>query len=319
MPTYSYNDAHLVLAEADSLQALNVMDLLSLRGLKNIVVCRNWEQLLVAMTPRDASAPTVDVLICDVDLPGIDFYGFVQDVRHGRLGANPFVIMIATAQPADAADVTRVLNCGVDDLLIKPMTADLLVRRIGAFVEGRGAFAVTESYIGPDRRGDRRDEGLAGDASIQVPNTLHSKLVNNIRGAELRAHLDAARKDVASKKTETNLKTIAGMIRRIRQQNVEEVRIGELRRGLQVLAEKCDKVAKEFADGDTIATAEIALRIAKLGRKVEAGPGRPGSRELDLLDRLAEALLASFSAPAAAAEVTRRIVGSVDSFLGSAG
>ncbi len=313
--TYSYKDAHLVLGEADSLQALNIIDLLSLRGLKNVIVCRNWEQLLNAVAPREGVAPMIDVLVCDVDLPGIDFHQMVQDIRHGRLGGNPFLILIATAQPVVAADVSRVLASGVDDLLIKPIAAEMLVRRLAAFVEGRDPFAITDSYVGPDRRGNRRDQGLGGDASMEVPNTLHSKLVKNIKGTELRAHLDAARKDMASKKTETNLKTIAGMVKRVRQQNVDEVRLGEIRRGLQILADKSDKVSKEFAEARAMATADISARIAQLARKTESGPGRPSLRELDLLEQLSEALLVSFSAPASAAEVARHIVTTVDTFL----
>ncbi len=307
----------MVLGEADRVQALNVIDLLGLRGLKNIVVARDSEQLREAIQPRDAVAPMVDILVCDMDLPGIDLPRTVQDIRHGRLGVNPFLILIATVPPighGSHADVRRVLASGVDDLLVKPIPGETLVKRLAAFIEGRDLFAVTDLYVGPDRHGARPDEGLGGDASMQVPNTLRSKLVKNMRGSEIRAHLEAARKDVASKKTETNVRTIVAMIKRIRH-NIDEARIGEIRRGLQVLADKSDKVAIEFFEARISAAAEISVQIARLSRKFEAAPDRPGMRELGLLEQLADALLISFSASGSASEVSRRILTAVDDLL----
>jgi DNA-binding response OmpR family regulator len=179
----------MVLGEPDPLLSRNISDALGARGLKDLAICRDADQLKQAMVPM------VDVVMCDVDLPGIDFCETAQDIRKNRNGSNPFTVLIATARPSAQADVNKVIKSGIDDFLVKPMTADLVMRRVGAFAEGRKPFVVTDSYIGPSRRTKRREDG-SDDDLIQVPNTLRSRVVDNARISELRNILSAALGDV---------------------------------------------------------------------------------------------------------------------------
>lgn len=179
MAVYSYKDAQMVLGEPDPLFSRNISDALSARGLKDLAICRDANSL------RQAMAPMIDLVLCDVDLPGMDFCETAQEIRQSVLGVNPFAIVIATARPSAQADVGRVIKSGIDDFLIKPMTADLVVRRVGGFADGRKPFVVTKSYIGPSRRAKRREDG-SDDDLIQVPNTLRSRLVDNARLVQLR-------------------------------------------------------------------------------------------------------------------------------------
>ncbi len=308
MAVYSYKDAQMVLGEPDPTFSRNISDALGAQGLSELAICRDANSL------RRAMVPMIDLVLCDVDLPGIDFYETAQEIRQSVLGANPFAIMIATARPSAQADVGKVIKSGIDDFLIKPMTAELVVRRVGGFAEGRKPFVVTEAYIGPSRRTKRRDDG-SDDDLIQVPNTLRSRLVDNARLAQLREILNAALVDVENKKIETRLRALVRLTQKLLAQQAELSVAGELRRTLDLLAEKADEVVLEHKDTKTKHVAEIAERIGKLARRISAGSGRPSHIEVTLLAKLSDAVVSSFTASVAAVQISSTITGMVDKFL----
>ena len=308
MAMYSYKGAQMVLGEPDPLFSRNISDALGARGLKDLAICRDADSL------RQAMVPMIDLVLCDVDLPGMDFCETTQEIRQSALGSNPFAIVIATARPSAQADVGRVIKSGIDDFLIKPMTADLVVRRVGGFTDGRKPFVVTESYIGPSRRAKRREDG-SDDDMIEVPNTLRSKLIDSARLTQLREIIDAALTDVETKKNETRLRAVVRLTQKLLGQQAEHSRAGEMRRTLDLLAEKADEVVAEHKDSETAHVADIAARIGKLARRISAGSGRPGSVEISLLAKLSDAVVGSFTASAAAAQISKTIAGMVDKFL----
>jgi DNA-binding response OmpR family regulator len=309
MTAFSYKGAQMVLGEPDPLFSRNISDALGARGLKDLAICRDADSL------RQAMVPMIDLVLCDVDLPGMDFCETTQEIRQSALGANPFAIVIATARPSAQADVGRVIKSGIDDFLIKPMTADLVMRRVGSFADGRKPFVVTNSYIGPSRRAKRREDG-SDDDLIEVPNTLRSKMVDSTHLSQLRGIIDAAVNAVASKKNETRLKAVVRLTQKLLAQQAEHSRAGEMRRTLDLLAEKADEVVADHRDSATAHVAEIAARIGKLARRISAGSGRPGNVEVSLLARLSDAVVSSFTASAAAVQIAHAIAGMVDKYLG---
>jgi DNA-binding response OmpR family regulator len=308
MTMFSYKGAQMVLWEPDPLFSRNISDALGARGLKDLAICRDADSL------RQAMVPMIDLVLCDVDLPGMDFCETTQEIRQSALGSNPFAIVIATARPSAQADVGRVIKSGIDDFLIKPMTADLVVRRVGSFTDGRKPFVITESYIGPSRRAKRREDG-SDDDMIEVPNTLRSKMIDNVRLTQLREILDAALNDVENKKNETRLRAVVRLTQKLLAQQAEHSRAGEMRRTLDLLAEKADEVVTEHKNSDTAHVADIAERIGKLARRISAGSGRPGNVEVSLLAKLSDAVVGSFTASTAAAQISKTIAGMVDKFL----
>ena len=309
MSSFTYKGAQMVLGEPDPLFSRSLSDALGARGLKDLAICRDADSL------RQAMAPMIDLVLCDVDLPGMDFVETTQEIRQSALGANPFAIVIATARPSAQADVGKVIKSGIDDFLIKPMTADLVMRRVGSFAGGRKPFVVTNSYVGPSRRAKRREDG-SDDDMIEVPNTLRGKLVDNLQLEELRAIIDSALSSVEGKKNETRLKAVVRLTQKLLAQQAEHSRAGEMRRTLDLLAEKADEVVSDHRDSATSHVAELAERIGKLARRISAGTGRPGNVEVSLLAKLSDAVVSSFTASAAAAQISFAIAGIVDKYLG---
>ena len=102
----------------------------------------------------------------------------IRDIRHRREAINPFVVVMAITWRLDNRDAPAVMSSGADDILIRPLSFELMRARIANLVHCRKPFVATAAYIGPDRRSDDRhksDEvGL-----LRVPNTLERKAKQN--------------------------------------------------------------------------------------------------------------------------------------------
>lgn len=316
MATFTYKDVRLVLGEADSVFSGNIIDAMSSRGIRDPSICRSAEALLaqIGTTP-------IDLMLCDVDLPGLDFCSLVQDIRHGRVGKSRFGILIATARPSTSVDLNRVMKSGIDYIVLKPMTADQVVRRLDGFTRGRKPFVVTETFIGPNRRAARRDDGSDDDLT-PVPNTLRVKVVFNDRLPALGQLLQLGQSRLDRKKSETRLKAVTRLARRLvdlhKQANLAgpQVASGEWRRTLALLVEKADEITLEHkgtSARDHIA--EIGARIGQLARRWTEAAERPPAVEVVLVAQLSDALVGAFAENEDVPEIAREIASVVDSFL----
>ncbi|MGE4219327.1 MAG: response regulator [Alphaproteobacteria bacterium] len=136
----------------------------------------------------DLRAHMPDLVIMDADFRGGDVIGLVQDIRHRRIGHNPFVAIILTAWHPDEQRVRELLVSGVDGLLVMPVSMDKVLDRVAEIAFNRKPFIVTGDYLGPERRrGDRASEL----PQVEVPNTLLMKA----SGKEVSAHLLSAEID----------------------------------------------------------------------------------------------------------------------------
>src|SRR5579871_3730200 len=108
----------MVVAEQDTVFAGNILDALHTRGIREPAICRSAEAL------ANAISASPDLVLCDVDLPGLDFCTMAQEIRQGRASRNPFAVLIATARPSTGTDLARVMRSGIDYIVLKPMTAD---------------------------------------------------------------------------------------------------------------------------------------------------------------------------------------------------
>lgn len=302
----------MVLGEPDPIFSTNIVDALSSRGIRDPAICRGFELLVAAL------AQPVDLLLCDVDLPGLDFCAMAQDIRHGRLGNNPFTVLIATARPSTMIDLGKVFVSGIDYIVIKPMTADLVVRRVDGFTKNRKPFVVTEDFIGPNRRTKRRNDGSDDDIT-PVPNTLRVKVLHNDRVALMPKLLEAGLERLGKKKAEVQVKAIGRLTRRLYQlHQLPAYRddMAEWSRVLALLAEKSDVVvAAHKGLPDTDHAAEIAARIGVLARRWAGAAERPPDVEVMLIAQLSDALAGAFAQTADVPEIARQIAAVVDNFL----
>jgi hypothetical protein len=109
-------------------------------------------------------------------------------VRQGTEGHNPFIVIIATAWEKNAALISRAVDSGADDLLLRPFSTALLQARIETHIQRRKGFVVTASYIGPDRR---RDTSRPSNVELfEPPNSLRMKTKERLTPDEIALRLE---------------------------------------------------------------------------------------------------------------------------------
>jgi serine/threonine-protein kinase PpkA len=134
-----------------------------------------------------------DVVVCDVDMPGMSGFEVLGEVRGDAATASlPFVLLTALS---DHDSVRRGLRLGADDFLCKPVRAPDLVEAVGVALDKRRRMsAVVSAHALPERQELRKryaakleggelrvmdEAGLAGMTGRRVTQTM---LFSDIRG-----------------------------------------------------------------------------------------------------------------------------------------
>jgi len=183
LPTASYNFTHVDVALLGFGQGTrqSIRDVLLSNGIRRLHDASNIEQmrrLVVGVEP--------DLLLFQVDRDPDGVYQLVTDIRHGRLGSNPYVVIFGFTWRAEKGLVSVAINAGVDDIITMPISIQMVFDRIDNIIRQRKNFVVTSEYIGPDRRQDSRPIA-DDDTSFAVPNVLKLKAEND-RSVEVDLH-----------------------------------------------------------------------------------------------------------------------------------
>ncbi len=316
MVAYALENAHIVIGDRDPKGARAMSEALMGRGVREVAVCSDAEGL------RQALAPMVDMVICDVDLPGLDIRSAAQRIRRRTVAGNPFAILIATARPSSTQDMSRMMRTGLDDFVVKPVAPDTMLKWIGTFANDRKPFAVTNEYIGPSRRNQRRDDG-SDDNLIKVPNTLRARVVDKISREQVKSAVESAVATIAAMvpmgatMLSSRLRAVSRLVQHIQTELAGGTETRDLRGTLEQLAAAADVVVADYQGSETPHVAEITSRLAQLARHIERSSGRIGEVEIGLLVQLSTAMVTASTASAGAAQISRQIGALVDSFLGA--
>jgi len=305
-----YRGTQMVLGEPDDGFGRAISTGFFALGLRDMAICKDGGQL------RQAIVDSVDVILCDVNVPGIDFLELAQTIRQNRLDANPFVIMIAMARKTDGIDPKRVLASGVDDLILKPAEAELVVGRVAGFASRRGPFVITPSYVGPGRRGMKRADG-SDEEMVEVPNTLRAKVAQRMAVADLGRILENGRATLNESRTQSAMRVVARLTRQLAlQPETDDSSPYGSKHDYHTLAQKADEIVAENKNVESRRrVASIAARIAVLARRGEAGIARKASMETELMLQLADAAMVAFVAERDTSTATPTIVATVDDYL----
>ena len=140
-------NARIVLIE-DNGPNLDLMSFLLRSFGHEPIEARSGEEGL-ALIVREAP----DLVLCDLDLPGIDGFEVVQRLRREKgLDRTPTIAVTAYAM---AGDRERTMRAGFDGYIPKPIVPETFVQQIEGFVTaGRRAAAALASTPTASRRGD---------------------------------------------------------------------------------------------------------------------------------------------------------------------
>lgn len=119
---------------------------------------------------------TVDLILVDIEMPGMDGLELVSWLRRSGLDPNAFTPVIMTGGHVRKDKLNRARDCGANFVLTKPFSATTLLERIVWTARDSRPFLEVGDYFGPDRR--FRDEAPPGGVERRA---------DRIRRAELEA------------------------------------------------------------------------------------------------------------------------------------
>jgi DNA-binding response OmpR family regulator len=199
-------EAKILFGEPEAALRQALRSALGREGFENIQDFDRTKQLREAVSKGQP-----DLLIIDSEMDTGEADGMIQDIRHGKLGDNPFVSVIVTIWEPTKEVVKRVASSGTDDIMVKPLSPGQILERIRVLVQARKPFVVTSDYIGPDRRKDVDRENEI--PQIAVPNTLRTKMKGEkVDRASLARAIDAAQGSINDQKLKRNAFQIAFLV-----------------------------------------------------------------------------------------------------------
>lgn len=94
-------------------------------------------------------------------LPPYEGAMLAASVRRHPVSPKPDLPIVLVSDPMSPADLVRVRDAGVTEVLVHPITVKALVSRIDSVMGRPRAFVQAEGFVGPDRR-RRGEDGYKG-------------------------------------------------------------------------------------------------------------------------------------------------------------
>ena len=190
-----------------------------------------------------------DIVLAEAQGAADELCQVIQQLRQGGAGYNPFIVIMVTAWEKSSALITKVINSGADDLLLRPFSTTLLGTRIEAHIERRKSFVITTDYVGPDRR---RDAVRSQDGELfEPPNSLRMKAKDRIPAEAIAKRLDTelqtARETLAGEKLRRDSFQICVLWRLLQDQAPNEP---QFQADLGKLANLARAIERRVADTD---------------------------------------------------------------------
>lgn len=118
-----------------------------LREVKINLIITDWE----LKVPRHISDSDSNV-ISHTDILPLSGVDFVMRLRRSPSSPNPYIPVIMFTDTVEKMHVIAARDAGVNEICIKPLSAEELCKRIMAVIDKPRIFITSESYKGPDRR-----------------------------------------------------------------------------------------------------------------------------------------------------------------------
>ena len=303
---YRYDNIHLLLGEPNPHLRQSLKAALFANGFRGITDCHSVDKLQESL-----GDPSVDVLLCDVELPGGDFCDTVHRMRHHTLGVNPFILTLATTNEATVNQVKRVIDSGVDDLLVKPLSVDLLLDRLTYLAKSRKPFVVTHDYIGPDRRKEPRPGEGQKTELIEVPNPLRAKALGNGDLSSLQRMIDGATKRLNEEKMRRYAVQIGFLVNRVTSFFNGSGTREECQMDIERLLFVGEDLSRRLRGTNFGHIAELAASLTNRAQQLAVNEQTPDQRDIDLLSKLSESIRQGFAAGYKTVAVAQQISATV--------
>jgi len=255
-----------------------------------------------------------ELLIAETELSDGDFSEFVSDIRHHKIGSNPFLVVSALTSNPTPDIVKKVIQAGADDLLSKPFTVDTLLRRVGRLVHERKPFVVTGDYVGPTRQAKSQKEAEA--ERFNAPNTLKARALNEASRDDVRAMVDAAIAQVNNKALEAHAEDIDELITIVTPRLTEGQIDATARLCLDRLRYASEDANRRLGGTQYDHVSELCQTLLGVVNSIRNSASMPATKDVRLLDPLNKAIQLGFDKNAdidTARQISQAIVAKINS------
>jgi CheY-like chemotaxis protein len=151
------SDQHIVVVD-DSPSFLRVaQSILNNLGFKNVAIFNEPMAAFSYVTTQH-----VDLIMTDLSMQPVDGFALADRIRHSADVVNRVVPIMLMTGHAGRQNVLKAIHHGIDEVVIKPLSAGLLHDRlVSVFARPRVYIKTPSGYFGPDRR-RRNTPGYAG-------------------------------------------------------------------------------------------------------------------------------------------------------------
>ncbi len=115
-------------------------------GVKHVDIRRNSEE-----SEQFNTVAKPDVIFTDWS-PKLDGIDLVKQIRRNKSVHDRFIPIVMITAFNDLPRICEARDAGVTEFLAKPVTAELIYRRICALVDQPRSYVQSKSFFGPDRR-----------------------------------------------------------------------------------------------------------------------------------------------------------------------
>jgi DNA-binding NarL/FixJ family response regulator len=273
------------IGDPDEQSRRELRQILGHAGVKQISTHGNLTNLanMLAQVP-----PDLLVLSDDLDPKVFDF---IRDLRHNKIGTNPFLVIITLVGSDHIEAVKRAMQVGADDIIIKPAKEEQLLQRLKRVMMNRSAFVVTSDYLGPDRRAKNRPSNIR---RINVLNTMLEKAAGReVDPGNIQDAVDGSMSEVLQARLDSHGLRLGFVCNLI----LEAYRAGNVTPDIQAKLQVLVDVLKDAAKtAERIEEHQLAVLCGSLSGDVAAIAARytaPTARDLDLIQKLSKAVVSA--------------------------
>lgn len=282
-----FDKVTVVIADPDHKARTIAKQTLIKAGFRKILTGHN-----LAFVKQSFDVEMPELLIAETNLPDGDFAEFVNDLRHHKIGNNPFLVVSALAANPTPELVKKVIQAGADDLLSKPFDVPTLMRRVGRLIHQRKPFVVTGDYVGPTRQAKSQKEANA--EQFVPPNTLKARALDEGSVDEVQAMVDAAIQSVNTKALESHADDINELVTIV----TPRLSTGQVDATARLCLDRLRYAAEDAnrrLDGTQYNhVSELCQALLGIVNNIRNSGGAPASRDVQLLPPVNKAIQLGF-------------------------
>ena len=142
-----YSSLKILLVEDNQHMRSIITAILKGAGIRDVREARDGAEALEILRHYPA-----DMALVDYNMEPVDGVDFTKMLRTASDSNNPYLPVVMITGHSERSRVMQARDCGINEFVVKPLTARALLSRIDSVVMRPRPFIRCKVYFGPDRR-----------------------------------------------------------------------------------------------------------------------------------------------------------------------